>query len=289
MSTEKLTIGDTVYTPSGSEVVLVSVEHDGYVVRPFLGTGNAEMGEDDLGDPELVRKVYARPPAERLAESAAQAQAAAEEARAAVNAARNELREVASMLAAHRKMLTAHPDLQPLVEYMEGRITHVATINYTTIKIQSVYDATAAGREFRKEFRLLSLYGGNTGPNGCEDRYSEGSRSIDWRMAAYSDGSGNSFTPCILGPSEEVVRERLQEWINARLRKREDGSSLGLAMSAVDLGLTVPAPWEEKVAEAKAKKIAAAIERARNALAEREQLLAQSRALLASLTSAPEA
>lgn len=276
--------GDTVFDSRGTELYLVSIEPDGYIVRAVLEVDDGT----EYGDPVRLCKVYAIPPAERLAEDAAKSQAAAEEARAAVTAARNELREIESTIAARRAMLTAHPDLQPLVEYMEGRITHVATINYTVIKIQPVYDAVTAGPNYRKQFRLLSLYGGYTGPNGCEDPYSEGSSAREWRIAAYSDGSGSDFTPCVFGPSEEVVRERLQAWINNQLRKRDNHNALGLAISAVGIGLTVPQEWQAKVNEAKAKKKAGDIEQARKVLAEREQLLAQSRANLAALTSAPE-
>ena len=286
MNTEKLTLGELVYTAAGGEVILISVEQDGYVVRPLLGTGNAEMGEDDLGDPELVGKVYASPPAERMAAVATEAQAKAEEAQGKVQKARAELREIEAEIAERRRMLSSHPDLQPVIEYMEGQISHLATIDWNYgIKIMTIREAVnAKGDRGKPELRMLALYGGFTGPDGRGNRWDEGERYPHWKLAAYCDGSG-STQHCVIGPSEEKLRERVQLRLDEMLKKPGGRThlALGLAMSAVAKGFTVSPEWAAQVEAAKKNHYEQSIKSAKAYVADAEAKLEKYRRELADL------
>ena len=283
--------GDTVYTADGRECVLVSREPDGYIVRAVLefGDDHNEPRGQDLEDPELVRQAYVAPPSARYEEAAAKARIEADKAQADAAAARAELRTLEMELANRRAKLSAHPDLAPLVEFLDGAISHIAVCDYGSIKIMPIRDALKSysdyGNRVEPDIRMLAIYGGYTGPDGCSDAYRERQRYFNWKLSHYADGSGSGNKQCFIGPSEEVVRQRLQTWLGTVFKQYgpTDNYGLSMARSACDLGLSVPLGHQQAVNLAAENARNAEAERIRKAAAQAEQNLAAARAALATI------
>jgi len=109
--------------------------------------------------------------------------------------------------------LKAHSDaLAHIDDYLEGRITHFvigSSWKFQRLGKLNVCDLTdPKGEAFyeRNERRLLCLYG-------------KKNMDLEWRLHAYSDGSGGSYTlafPCL---SLEAAQTKLKELVQGQLDK----------------------------------------------------------------------
>lgn len=272
--------GETVYTEDASECVYVAPAPDGHIVRSVLDCEDPSEGPY-LGPPEVHWRVSKTPPKDRYSAEAAAVKAELEELQAKLTDTRRELTALQAERVAALKALASHPQLQPVLEYIEGRLTHAAVFGTygTGIRILSLVDALRPPeqREERNGYvRLLSLYGGKHGPAGAP-KYSY-EDNLTWRINRYSDGSGNDSHFCILGPSEEVVRQRLQAFLDANWDKRgvwNERTIEAWAESAIGLGLQVPANLASKVAEDQAKGRQLRVENARKGIESARQQLSK--------------
>lgn len=252
MTTTTFKPGDTVYSAQGQQLEYVARVLDGHIVRQVFVH---EDYEASWGDPELHSRVFAEVPVTKYAADVAETLAKLEAASERLHTVESEVRKLKGERETLLKSFSQHPDLQPLAEWLDGKITHVASFaDYGGgIKIKTLAEAvlpTSADDRRNGEVRLLALYGGYTGPKGCSDTYRD---NLRWQLSAYRDGSG-SQTICILGTSEENVLQRLQAHLNVLLlQKALYGSHtlVGWAESAIGLGLTVPADLAERVAAKK--------------------------------------
>jgi len=266
--------GDIVFSDYGEELEYLCQIQDGHVVRAILGTDDDEQR---FGTPEIRYRVFGTAPMQRYAAEAA-------EAIKQLDAARTELREIGAELALLKeergkllKRLSSHPVLEPVVEFLDGKLTHVATFNEYGggIAIRTVAEAVAPRDESDRrsgQVRLLALYGGFSGP---EKSTAWNRDSLRWQLSSYSDGSGSNVT-CILGTSEANVRERLQAYLDREFPKKglyQDYVLLAWAESAIDLGLRVPSDLEQLVHATRGKRAAAAKKRAEDAVRNAEAAL----------------
>lgn len=276
------TAGDLVYSEQGEAFSYVARAAGGHIVLPVYGHDDEPEYIGD--DPVRLNQVFAEPPAPKLDQATAEARQTLDELRTQINTARTELREVTRAHTEAMRTLEAHPDLRPVVEWLEGRITHVASVTRygNAIAIQPIDEAVIpTGTDDRRngDVRLLALYGGKTGPG--KSGYGDDFR---WQLNAYRDGSGDN-TPCFLGTSEEHAKERLQAWLDTRLKRTSEYGTVGLARSAMRHGLRVP---DELAERARAEDEAAeALRREREVqeLAKAEQHAAALRARLAGTTA----
>lgn len=281
--------GDEVYTADGRLVEYVAVAADGHIVRQLPEESENDYGGPaPMGYPELVHQVLEKAPSFKFDQDFV----ARRDELARVS---QQLREVKASLAdAEKKRSTelskiaAHPDLSIIIDWMEGRITHIATFDRygdSPIRIMPLLKALQPNEREEREgtFRLLSLYGGYHGPNGpSSGSYRD---NLHWQLGMYSDGSGNSNTACVLGTSEEDVRNRMQLFLDREFKKRDNNHFLSnWAESAVALGFSIPPAWVEKVEERAKNRRLQAQEQAQKELASAKARLAAAEAAAQSVT-----
>lgn len=267
------TAGDLVYSEQGEAFSYVARVAGGHVVLPVYDDG---VGEPEIigDDPVRLNQVFAEPPAPKLDQATAEARQTLDELRTQINTARTELREATKSHAEALRTIEAHPDLRPVVEWLEGRITHVASVSRygKAIAIQPIDEAitpTSSDDRRNGEVRLLALYGGR--------RHDDDFR---WQLNAYRDGSGDQ-TLCFLGTSEEHAKERLQAWLDKRFKRASEYGTVELARSALQHGLRVPDALAEKVRAEDEAAVARRREQEVQELAKAEQRAAELRAHLA--------
>lgn len=269
--------GDVVFDEHGHAYSYVARAGGGHVVLSLYG------GADEpeyTGEPLLLNQVFAKPPTPRLDQDTAAARQTLDELRTQIGAARTELAEATRKRAEAMRLIEAHPDLRPVAEWLEGRITHVASLpKYGGgIKIQTIEEAvtpTSSDDRRNGDVRLLALYGGKTGPGktGYDDDFR-------WQLNAYRDGSGD-HTVCFLGTSEDHAKERLQAWLDMRFKRTAEYGTVELARSALHLGMRVPDSLAERVRNEDAASEARRREQEAQELAKVEQRAADLRARLA--------
>lgn len=240
--------GDVVYSPRGQQFEYVARAMDGHIVRPVF---ESDYDEPHYGDPELHPQVFGEIPANKYAADVAETLEKLEAAKEQLTEVRLEIAAAEREREELRKRLLAHPNLEPLADWLDGKITHVATFSQYGggIKIQTIAEAVLPNSHDDRrngEVRLLALYGGYTGPE-TKDRY--GNDNLRWQLNSYRDGSGSNLI-CILGTSEDNVKERLQRYLDAEFKKSDRYTEhVSWAESAIRLGLSVPEKLATAVAE----------------------------------------
>lgn len=235
--------GDTVFSVHGEQLEYIAQSEDGHIVRPIYEA--TEDGYQPAGKPRLEHQVFKTEPVQRYAEETAKAYAALKDARYELSLLQGELRNIKADREKALQALSKHPDLSVIIDWMEGSLTHLATIeNYGPgIKIKTIKEAITPcdGSDAREgQVRLLSLYGGYGGIEKSSSSYRD---NLYWQLCAYSDGSGSSFTRCILGTSVEDVKGRLQVWLDGEFKRSGNYAEhilVQYADSALNLGLNVP-------------------------------------------------
>ncbi|WP_459018027.1 hypothetical protein [Stenotrophomonas sp. PSU_St142] len=279
--------GEEVYTTDGRLVEYVAQSYDGHIVRQLPERENEDYGPAPMGYPEVVHQVLKAPPSFKVDQDYAAKRDELAAVRAKLHTASQELAAVEKKRDAQLKQFASHPDLSIVVDWMEGRVTHVATFDLygpTPIKIMPLADGLAPkGSESRKgKVRLLGLYGGYHGADG-PGRYAHAD-DLRWQLSEYSEGSG-SKTSCVLGTSEEDVRRRVQLWLDREFKRSDNQHALwNWAESAVALGFSVPPAWVAKVEERAANRRKQAQEQALKELESARARLAAAEAAAKAIT-----
>jgi hypothetical protein len=244
--------GDEVFSVDGRAAYYVARGHWGHIVEPIH---EDDDGEPQVRDAETWREVFAKPTRERIDAEIREIEEHRESARRELRQLRDEVAQAKAERTAALKVLASHPSLTPVIEYLEGRLTHAAVFDYSSIWIKPLADAVApedASDRRNGYVRLLALYGGLTAP-GKQTPYND---DLRWTLNRYHDGSGNDSKVCILGTSEENVRERLQAYLDREFPKRGvhgDHTLMRWAASARRLGLRVPDELVKKVVDQEAQ------------------------------------
>lgn len=244
--------GDEGYTTDGRLVEYVAQSYDGHIVRQVPEDDDDRHGPAPMGYPEVVHQVLQAPPSFKVDQDYAAKRDELTAVREQLRTASQELVAIEKRRDAQLQQLASHPDLSIVIDWIEGRVTHVATFDLyapTPIKIMSLADGlTPRGSESKEgKVRLLGLYGGYHGADGpgCHAHADD----LRWQLSEYSEGSG-SKTSCVLGTSEEDVRRRVQLWLDREFKRFDNQHALwNWAESAVSLSFSVPTEWVAKVKE----------------------------------------
>ncbi|KCB26124.1 hypothetical protein [Bordetella hinzii] len=248
--TNKFKTGQEIYSVDGQVAHYVGpAAMGGHVVQPCY---EYDDHEPHFGDPEYWREVFDQPPARRLAQEAARYDAMIAEKRAALRDIEEKTRTAEREQQDLLKRIKSRPDLHDLDLWLQGKVTHIVSLDYYSIKIGTVEEVLReTGRE--KQLRLLSLLA-----DPSANRYWVG-------YSAYSDGSSNQ-TRCLLATSLEHAQERAAEYVAQEIRRNSTTDHSSLVISAHAQGVAVPT---DLLAKAQAKAAAAKAERIQRA---REQL-----------------
>lgn len=254
---KQLKDGDIVYSQHGQEAVYVApAQSSGHIVEPVLET---EYGEPAYSDPEVWQQVFLKPPKPKFDAETARLDAMIDEKRKVLRGIESEAREAEQNRIAAIQRLRQHPDLTGLDLWLQGKITHIVSLEYYSVRIGTVEETLREdGRD--KELRLLSL---RADPKAS--RFWVG-------YSAYSDGSG-SQTRCLLATSLKHAQQLAAEHVENEIKKSPSNDHSSLVMSAHKQGVAVPADRLEAASQKASKAHTEKVERARQELARKQEEL----------------
>ncbi len=286
METLKPNAGDLVYLADGREAEYVARTNGQHIVLPIICRDDCDIASDY---PEAHSVIFTKPPTDKLHAETAEALDALKSVKTELQTMRAQLHEAKSERDDVMKQLASHPVLAPLVEFIDGKLTHAASFSQYGggIKIQTITElVTPTSDSDRRdgEIRLLALYGGWSGPSGGKNSYRD---DLRWQLNSYRDGSGSNIC-CILGTSEANVLERMQNYLDREFPKagvHSESTRVGWADSALKLGLRVPAALQILVDRKRADEAANLRKNAADSIARAERELLAAREKLVSLTA----
>lgn len=234
----KFRTGDEVYNEYGHVArYVMPAEAGGHIVEPLYE--NDEDEEASYGRPEAWIHVFAKPTAKKLDQGMADIQAAIDKKRQELRGIQDDIysaeRERKDLL----QRIKATPDLTDLDMWLQGKVTHIVTLEHYQIGIGAV-EETLRRADRERHLRLLNLM-----VDPMANHFWVG-------YASYSDGSG-SQTRCLLATSLEHARALAAEYVANEIRKNPHDDHSSLIMSANELGVSVPADRLE-AAQQKARK-----------------------------------
>lgn len=186
MSGAVIGLGTMVYTASGEKASYVAKIPDssGHLVR-LIVRGRASWDEDVDDYPgDIVERdsVFIEAPTQLYSIEREREEAKYNEMLSKNTALRAELHGLEEEYKAQMTKLKRHKGLRLLEDYLDGKVTHVLTCNYS-MKLMTFEEAFAyKDNEYDRhptKLKLLTLFGDTKG-------------ELEWRMSRYADGSGNS-------------------------------------------------------------------------------------------------
>lgn len=235
MSARTFKSGDAVFNLHGQEGRYIASTAGGHVVEPVYESDDEQV----YGDVETWRDVFAAPPTAKLHAEVAEIEATLIAAQRTLAATRAEQRAADMEAAAARKRIADHPDLRDLDLWLQGKVTHIVSLDYHSLKIGTI-EETLRKQDRDHELRLMSLL---VDPKA--NRYFVA-------YAAYSDGSSNQ-TRCLLATSMEHARERAAEYVRQEVVRTRGNSHAGLAASAIKYGVEISDDLRREAADMEAK------------------------------------
>lgn len=178
------------YDVMGRECEVIRKIKEGHVIR-FMKeeqTGGDEWSEYP-GDMEIFTgKLFSEPPSYKYTEEIKRGRKTRSELQKEIAETSKELASIKGKHQAMVKELKAVPNLENIVRFLRGEITHYVFTGYTEIKTFDEARTTCSDREFR----MLFLAG------GAGDSYDKVRENLTWRLSYYGDGSGGSVgvIPC---------------------------------------------------------------------------------------------
>lgn len=227
--------GDTVYDVHGREGSYIGSSATGHVVEP---TYECEDGPPHYGDVQTWREVFTKPPVEKLHADVAAIESQLTAAKTSLARVREEQRLAESEIAAAKKRIASNPQLHDLDLWLQGKVTHIVSLDYCTLSIATV-EVTLTSADRERSLRLLNL------------RVDPKAQQFWVSYAGYNDGSG-SQTRCLLATSLEHAQQRAAEYVAQEVRSKPNDNHAGLAASAIRHGVAVSDKLRQAVIEREA-------------------------------------
>ncbi|MBX3490855.1 hypothetical protein [Parvibaculum sp.] len=197
-----------VYTEDGRRCIYAG-EIDGQKFVRFL-ISDKETGDEWPSDRLTpVARVLTSEPVETYGPKIEEQLATLNELRSEVQNAKSELSEIGRNKAAAEKEATRYPDISLMVDFIEGRITHIVKASYDAPEIATTAEALP----------YLDNYGRNNGLkllaiHGHED--DGGRRRVNFHLNQYYDGSGID-TLVYPAHSEDEARQIVRRLFDERI------------------------------------------------------------------------
>lgn len=269
MADTKFTPGQDCWLHNGQKAKYVGALEGRHAVRVYLAAEFAHDWNDDGGveiwpssDIHLVGEVLTSPPVNVVAKEISEAEERLSALNKEFEAKSDDLDKIISQALDARKKAAQYPNLDHVFDLIDGKFTHCLVAQYGQAKIwefdefmreaSNQYDA-------RDGLKLLSLFG-------------KSSRSFEYRVNEYKDGSGN-WLAIDLFKSEKEAKSHLSKSLSAEWKTALDSKNTSfytvkkLAESCKMHGLEIPKEVSAKLDEIDAKAKAERITKAEAALA----------------------
>ena len=214
-----LSPGDECYTSGGEQVQYCGMLNQmAYIYRTFLHPDGSPAY--DSWPSAYGGRLFSEPPVAQVHEEVAEALAELKAVLDTRNEARKECEAAQQKVLNMKALAEKHDALRDLVDYLEGRITHIVIIPSYGAPSIALLDSilTGTGDSHDKWQRAIGLF---AVPNLAQvpDRR----RVVSWRSSHYRDGSESwtEFIPC---RSEVEARRRVRAQVDEKAREwRQDG------------------------------------------------------------------
>jgi hypothetical protein len=227
--------GQEVYNINGRAGAYIARAALGHIVEPIYDS--EEYEEPRHGEAETWREVFSKPPVERLQADIAELERQFLERNEKLRIVNESIRQAEQDATAARKRIKDQPDLTDLDLWLQGKITHILSLDTYRFEIGTVDDMLLKKEDYgRTSIRLLNL---RVDPKA----------NLYWvGIAAYSDGS-SSQTRCRLATSKEHAIQLLADHLAQVERKGGNNESeiFAAARSLVHYGATIRADLQAQL------------------------------------------
>jgi hypothetical protein len=266
----------TVYLPDGREAEYVMQNGTQHLVRVIREVPDVH---DERGysypDEKITAatKVYSAAPVDVYDELIEVRKAKLAEVINELKDKQNELAAINKTRALMEKASEKYPDISDALDFIEGRITHVAQWSgYGPAIVRTVGDALTqfnnyGGRSTQEGIKLLCLFGIDT----------KGARQ--WKLNHYRDGGSSSWVQIWPARSENEARQRVIDLIDVALASWRSGDEkyhighIGIRETfEANPWIDQPEDWRQYITAQKAKETAHKIADLRAQIMKLEQL-----------------
>lgn len=171
----------TMYLESGQEVILVEECKDSFIIVRVYDNGN---GESCFGDDEIYKgKLFDKPPVEKYNKDIESLKKQIDELKKRKTGYGIEIQEIEKKHGERVKKYNKIKELRQLNMFLNNEIKYYVEDDYWGCKIMKIEDGKCSCD--KHDLKLLTLFGRSDG-------------NMEWRLSAYSDGSGGSHRviPC---------------------------------------------------------------------------------------------
>jgi uncharacterized coiled-coil protein SlyX len=229
-----LRTGRPCYDGDGRKYNFIAAAPDGhgFFVNPIIyefdhyAEGERETITDTI---ILIASAYAEPPKPAVDRSVNELAERIRELEAKIACKRNDLAALTQRITAAEKDISAYPDLSVAIDYLEGKITHVVTLNESWrgakvlpieefMKVDAAWDSDDYNRHLKRR-RMLGLY------STLDER--TGKLNVTWQASSYSDGSGGAHESVILCRSHEEAAGHFRRLFNELCAEVIDADNAG--------------------------------------------------------------
>lgn len=260
----EIAIDQEVYTEDGRRCVYAG-EIGGQKFVRYLRADSETGGEWPSDRLSPVARVFLTEPVEVFGAEIAKKQADMAELQEHLSRVRQEIADSSKNKAAIEREAERYPDIALILDFIEGRITHVVEASYGAAEIKTTEEALPYlddhGRH--KGLKLLAIHG--------HEAAGYGKRRVSFQLNRYYDGSGSNTT-IYPARSEEEARgivkrlfdERIADW-----RSKGHDHSIGSFLEKHPW-LEAPTDWAEWNAAEKEKARQGKIKKLKDELASLE-------------------
>jgi hypothetical protein len=202
--------GQTVYSITGEEMEFAGKIENVTFVRRVIDRGDDEPYVSDMH--KYSGELFAEPPVFKIEEKCAKRLAHLDDLNRQIAEQDERLSEAKSQTLDLVKLSKKHDEFRILVDYLEGRITHVVNSGEAEI---APLDSVLTGKYDRDSWqRPIGLF---AVPNPPKGNVSYHHQRVSWKIGSYASGSGG-WEDLSVFPSEDAAREYVKKLVEEKLR-----------------------------------------------------------------------
>jgi len=207
--------GKSYYAPDGREVEYVCEASGGYMVSYIV---EAEDEEPYFSEPHFERRLFSKPPQERVSQAILELEQKQREKFAELTELETSIRkakkEYEDLI---KKLSTRVPALRRIEDFIDNKITHFIVKKYSGLELVDINYLKCSEDRYSKDLKLISLFGKSDG-------------NLLWGVNQYRDGSGLNTTIYPFCSLEEamaegakMMEEKFTEWAKEKKGLRVEG------------------------------------------------------------------